>query len=29
MGQHFHVEKGFLENIHEIVPRRRDLGDDK
>ena len=29
MRQRFHFELGFVENIYEILPRGRDLGDDK
>ena len=28
MRQHFHFENGFLENMYQIQPRRRDLSDD-
>ena len=27
--KHFHFDKGFVKNMYEILPRRRDLGDDK
>ena len=29
MRQHFHFEKGSVENIYETLPGGRDLGDDK